>query len=418
MRFSTNLLTFVLSATALVSAGVIERRGGSVTMLTKASQRHPDGAVYFITNEPQGNMIITASIGSDGNLRLDRAVSAGGRGLHGVTANGNTGTDGLFSQGSIQVSAKAGVLATVNAGSDTVSLFKIDPRKPTNITPLGDPVSSEGEFPSSVAFNADGSRLCVLNGGAINGVNCYTVDKELGLVQIPNSLRYLGFNQTTPANGPPGSVSQIAFSEDGSKLLASFKGTATAPGYLASWDVQADGSLSAQNGQVALAQGGMVAFSLTPIPKQNAFFVADPGVGYAVVDLSGKGRSSSVAITGQMATCWSAYSAKTGNYYAIDVAGNAIREVALDGNLKGSVVASYTVPAGTSPIDSETATIRGKDYLYVLGANATTVEVFALNGPAKAQLVSSVNVSGPAHTAGVPIQGSNLQGMATYVSPW
>lgn len=86
-----------------------------------------------ITNEPQGNMIITASIGSDGNLvrllsksqvpssitehhsqRLDRAVSAGGRGLHGVTANGNTGTDGLFSQGSIQVSAKAGVLATVN----------------------------------------------------------------------------------------------------------------------------------------------------------------------------------------------------------------------------------------------------------------------------------------------------------------
>lgn len=86
-----------------------------------------------ITNEPQGNMIITASIGSDGNLvrlllksqvpsliaehrsqRLDRAVSAGGRGLHGVTANGNTGTDGLFSQGAIQVSSKAGVLATVN----------------------------------------------------------------------------------------------------------------------------------------------------------------------------------------------------------------------------------------------------------------------------------------------------------------
>ena len=48
--------------------------------------------------------------------RLDRAVAAGGRGLHGQTANGNTGPDGLFSQGSVQVSAKNRLLATVNVG--------------------------------------------------------------------------------------------------------------------------------------------------------------------------------------------------------------------------------------------------------------------------------------------------------------
>ena len=46
--------------------------------------------------------------------RLDRAVAAGGRGLHGQTANGNMGPDGLFSQGSVQVSAKNRLLATVN----------------------------------------------------------------------------------------------------------------------------------------------------------------------------------------------------------------------------------------------------------------------------------------------------------------
>ncbi|KAI0832110.1 hypothetical protein BC628DRAFT_1336224 [Trametes gibbosa] len=397
-------------------------------MFTHSSQRHPDGAAYFgpglsssqktvITNEPEENMIITAAIGSDGTLRLDRAVSAGGRGLHGVTANaGNTGVDGLFSQGSIQTSAKANVLATVNSGSNTVSLFSIDPRKPTNITPLGYPVSSEGEFPSSLAFNADGSRLCVLNGGMVNGVLCYTVDKTLGLVPIPNTLRSLGFNQTTPANGPPGSVSDIAFSEDGRTLLVSYKGTATAPGYLAAWDVQADGSLSAQHREIALAQGGMVAFSLTPIPQQNAFFVADPGVGYDIVDLSGKKRDAATAVNGQMATCWSAYSSKTGTYFAIDVGANTIREVQLDGNLKGSIVGSYPLAAGTSPLDSEVATIRGKDYLYVLGANATSVEVFALNGPGKAKQIATVNVSGPARSVGIPIHGANLQGMATYVS--
>ncbi len=51
-----------------------------------------------------------------------------------------------------------------------MSLFAIDHRKPTNIWPRGGPVSSEGEFPVSVAFNKDGSHFCVLNGGAVNGV--------------------------------------------------------------------------------------------------------------------------------------------------------------------------------------------------------------------------------------------------------
>ncbi|KAI0664334.1 hypothetical protein C8Q70DRAFT_1049831 [Cubamyces menziesii] len=392
MRFASTILAFVLSATSLVCAGVIERRG-LVKMMTASSLRRPAGAVYFITNEPQENMVITASIDTDGTLRLDRAVAAGGRGLHGVTANGNMGVDGLFSQGSVQVSQKANVLAVVNPGSNTISLFSIDPSKPTNISPLGDPVSSEGEFPVSLAFNADGSRLCALNGGAINGVNCFSIDKKLGLVPVPNSLRYLGYNQTTPANGPPGSLSQIIFSEDGSKLLASYKGTATAPGYLVSWDVQKDGSLSAQHSQVAVAQGGM-----------------------DVVDLSGKGRDAAVTLNGQMATCWSTYSPKTGNYYAIDVGGNVIREVHLDGNLKGSVVATHSVPAGTSPIDSAVATIRGKDYLYVLGANATSVEVFALSAPGQAKQISKVDISGPAHFAQIPVHAANLQGMATYMT--
>ncbi|KAI0628048.1 hypothetical protein C8Q77DRAFT_1068725 [Trametes polyzona] len=386
-------------------------------MMSPSSLRNPDGAVYFITNDPQENRIIAASIDSDGHLRLDRAVSVGGRGSHGVTANGNNGTDPLFSQGSVQVSAQANVLAAVNAGSNTVSLFGIDPRKPTNINPIGGPVSSEGEFPSSLAFNADGSRLCVLNGGAVNGVNCFTVDKKLGLIAIPNSLRSLGFNQTTPPSGPPNSLGQIIFSEDGTKLFATYKGTATAPGYLAAWDVQPDGALSATHTQVALAQGAMVAFSITPIPGEDAFFVTDPGIGFDVVDLSGKGRNSAVTVQGQVATCWSAFSPKTGSYYAIDVGANTIREVRLDGNLKGTVIAEHNVPAGTSPIDSQVATVRGKDYLYTLGANATSVEVFSLDGPGKAQRISSVDISGPARYAGIPVRASNLQGMAAYVRP-
>jgi hypothetical protein len=35
---------------------------------------------------------------------------------------------------------------------------------------IGFPVSSEGEFPMSLAFNKNGTQLCALNGGAVNGV--------------------------------------------------------------------------------------------------------------------------------------------------------------------------------------------------------------------------------------------------------
>ncbi|EJF59346.1 hypothetical protein DICSQDRAFT_65282 [Dichomitus squalens LYAD-421 SS1] len=382
-------------------------------MLTKASPRSPNGAIYFITNGPDENMVVSAAINADGTLRLDRAVASGGRGLHGHTANGNTGADGLFSQGSVQVSSKKNLLATVNAGSNTISLFSIDPRRPTILTPLGDPISSEGEFPQSVAFSSDGSRLCALNGGAINGVNCFSVDSKLGLVTLPNTLRYLGLNQTNPPNGPPGTLSQIHFSEDDSKLVVSYKG-ATGPGFLATWDVAKDGSLAANYTQVNVP-GAMVPFSLTPITGENAFLLTDPGIGFDVVDFSGKGRGSANTVPGNGATCWSTYSTKTGNYYTVDVAANTIREVQLDSNLKPSAVASYTVANGTSPIDPEVATVGGKDYLYVLGAASEVVDVFALSGPAKAKQIATVDVAGPARAAGLSLSPGSLQGMATYV---
>jgi len=50
-------------------------------------------------------------------------------------------------------------------GSNTVSLFRIDPKDPAKLTTVGDPVPSFGDFPTSVAFNHAGDRLCVMNSG-------------------------------------------------------------------------------------------------------------------------------------------------------------------------------------------------------------------------------------------------------------
>ena len=49
-------------------------------------------------------------------------------------------------------------------------MFKIDPDNPAQLTMVGSPVSSGGKFPLSIAINVQGTVVCVLNGGMINGV--------------------------------------------------------------------------------------------------------------------------------------------------------------------------------------------------------------------------------------------------------
>ncbi|KAL7285074.1 hypothetical protein ACG7TL_000166 [Trametes sanguinea] len=411
MQLYLAALASLLTASGLVSALPLERRG--TKMMTSKTRLNAAGAAYFITNEPGENMVIAASINSDGTLNLDRAVAAGGRGSHGITDP--VGPDALFSQGAIKASAKGQVLATVNSGSNTISLFSIDPKTPTNIQPLGDPVSSEGEFPMSLAFNSDGSRLCVLNGGTVNGVNCYTVDKKNGLTAMPNTLRSLGLNQTTPATGPAGSTSHIIFSEDGKQLMASVKGVPPNPGMIAVWDVADDGSLSADFKAVAPPSGGLLPFSMTVIPGKNAVLSTDPGLGFDVFDFSSGNSSSAVKIDGQNATCWSSFSTKTGNFYLTDIGTAIVTEVNVDDNLKASIVKQYPQTKGAATIDNDIATVNGKDMMYVLAPGTQTVEVLSLDAPGNAKHVQSLSIAGPAKAAGVTTNTNNLQGMTVFI---
>ncbi|KAJ8456470.1 hypothetical protein ONZ51_g12108 [Trametes cubensis] len=393
MQLSFAALASILAASSLVSAVPLQRRG--TKMMTSKTRFNAAGAVYFITNEPSENMIIAASINSDGTLSLDRAVSTGGHGAHGITDP--LGPDALFSQGAIKASAKGQVLATVNPGSNTVSLFSIDPNTPTNIQPLGDPISSEGEFPMSLAFNSDGSRLCVLNGGTVNGVICYNVDKKTGLSAMSNTLRSLGLNQTTPATGPPWNC-QPPRLQRGRQAAARLR-----------QGCPAEPRLSRP------PSGGLLPFSMTVVPGKNAVLSTDPGIGFDVFDLSGGNSSSAVAIDGQSATCWSSFSTKTGNFYLTDIGTSIVTEVNIDDNLKASIVKQYPQTNGSSTIDNDIATVNGKDFMYVLAPGTQSVEVLSLDAPGNAQHVQSLQISGPAKASGVTISTNNLQGMTSFI---
>ena len=240
-----------------------------------------------------------------------------------------------------------------------MSLFSINAQDPTKLTQVGQPVSSEGEFPISLAINKKGTQVCVLNAGQVNGVkyvhfgtflvnsdtcnnSCYTVDKSLGLIRQPDTLRLLNLASDS---GPAASVAHhVAYNDANDKLVVTTVGT---PGFLTVWDVSTNGTLSQNFTTVTAPTGGGGPFSLTAVPGTSALVSADTSVGADVWDLSSltptlnqtaPGRSASVSFQGQVANCWSTFSSKTGNFYFIDAGASIVTEVNLDQNLKGTVV--------------------------------------------------------------------------------
>ncbi|KAI0322744.1 hypothetical protein OF83DRAFT_1080000 [Amylostereum chailletii] len=374
---------------------------------SSASYGSSVGTVYFTNNEPSGNAILSADIGPDGKLSFVGATSTQGLGLHADNGGNVAAPDPLFSQGAIDTNAATGLLATVNAGSNTVSLFKVDSKNPSTLTLLGKPASTKGEFPVSVAFNKAGTQLCVLNGGAVGGVACFKPSKISGLSLEPQSFHPLALNQTTPPSGPALSASAIGFTEDQKHLVVAIKGVAqTREGYLAVYDVAPDGTVSASATKVVNPVGGGLPFTVTPIPGQQALFVADPATGVDIFDFSqgvrksaGSPRTKTLAIPGEGAVCWSVYSPKTKNFYVSDI------------------LPQYPAVAGSGSQDLAIASFKGQEYLYVLVPNATSVDVFNLKGPGQAQHLQQLNFADSAQKQGVPINRAYLVGMAVFVKP-
>ncbi|KAJ7773865.1 hypothetical protein B0H16DRAFT_113823 [Mycena metata] len=363
------------------------------------------GAAYFMTNQPSGNYLVSATVEPDGTLALYEAVYTEGTGGHGVRPDAIGPLDALFSQGSIGVSAAQRFVANVNAGSNTVTVFAVNTTNPAQLNVIGKPISSGGEFPTSLAINKAGNRLCVVNGGRVSGVSCYTFAAGAGLTPLSNTIRSLNLDQTTPPTGPSNTPSQVIFSPDEKQLIVSVKS-----GYLAVWNISPDGSLSTNFQTVT---GGILPFSLSYVPGKNAIIASDPGVGYDIFNMD-TNTAVSLPIAGQTLTCWSVFSGESGNFYMIDVGVSTITEVEVTSSLGSSIVKQYTL-GHDGPIDTAVATVNNKDFMYSLAANATGITVLSVNGPGQAKISQRVNISGPAQAANLALDSSHLQGMATFI---
>jgi len=137
------------------------------------------GAVYTMTNDPNGNAVVVYDRAADGTLTMSGTFATGGTSI-GVFATGN--------QQGLLLGYDGHCLWAVNSLSNQISAFKV---QGTSLSPPN-VVASGGQRPISVAVNENLGVLYVLNAGGQVGfsdnVTGFTVGKDCGLSPLAGRL--------------------------------------------------------------------------------------------------------------------------------------------------------------------------------------------------------------------------------------
>jgi 6-phosphogluconolactonase (cycloisomerase 2 family) len=353
MQAVTRRMLMVLAGVSAVSSILaadqpsIKQKGGT------------SGAVFVMTNDAANNEVISYERTPDGQLFVGGRFDTGGRG------SGGTG-DPLQSQGSLTLSQNQSLLFAANAGSGTVSVFRV---KGATLKLL-DQTPSGGSEPLSIAQN--GSLVFVLNGAAAGTVVGFRWDDKQ-LRQIPNSVAYLS---GTSAGG-----SSITISPDGKFLVVTERLTND----IDTFQINADGTLMPIVVNTSTAPGvfsakfapeGTVIVSETgPAGASNASALSSYNV-LANGKLSAV--SQSVPTLGN-ANCWNAIAPNGKWVYVSNAASNTVSgfTIGQNGSLTpiGSTVLGIN-PAGSGNLDI--AVSSDSEYVYTLNSAAGTISIFGI----------------------------------------
>jgi 6-phosphogluconolactonase len=153
------------------------------------------GSLYTQTNDPAGNTVQRFDRAPDGSLTPAGNFATGGIGLANLGGR----------QGAVELSGDGRYLYAVNAGSDSVSVFR------AGHTRLIDTVSSRGVAPASIAEHR--GRVYVLNSGETPSVAAFRRRADGSLKPIPGGTREL-------APGADGAA-QVSVTPDGRTLVVS-----------------------------------------------------------------------------------------------------------------------------------------------------------------------------------------------------
>ena len=332
------------------------------------------GHVYVDDNTAGANTIAAFDRHADGTLTPmpGSPFAAGGAG---------TGA-GIGSQGALQITSDGKYLLAADAGSNQISVLRID--SDGGLKPVGGgPVSSGGVEPVSIAVH-DG-LVYVANAG--NGGSNYT-----GFTLNPGGhLRPLaGSTVALPDGSTPGDV---LFNGDGTRLVGVRVGTSL----IDSFTVGTDGLLTTAPGSPIAAQG--------PGPFGSEFRPTDPtelyvsnahgGGGAGTVSAFADGNDGSLTSIGsspfadfQTAPCWVEISHDGQFLFTVNTASNSISRYTIGSD--GSLSLIGSTPLATAGAGAEDARLAPDGQtLWVVETGAAKLGAFAVDGGGLTELPSS-----------------------------
>jgi len=304
-------------------------------------------AVYVQTNNATENQVIVFSRAEDGALAPVGRYSTGGRG---------TGMPHLASAGSVVLHDDGQWLLVVNAGSDDLSLFAVQP----DGLRLADRVRSGGSEPTSVAVS--GTLVYVLNNGTPNISGFNLADGKL--TALAGSTRPLSSADADPA--------QISFTPGGGTLIATERGTNSISSYVLDQRGYAQGPATIKSsGQTPYGFGLTKDGSLIVSEAFGGATGAAAASSYAV---SGAGEltmmSGSVGDT-RSEVCWVALTNDDRFAYVTNFGDGTVScyEIAADGRLKLHDPVAGSARQGEKGLRDEAISGDGR-YLYAIDPDA------------------------------------------------
>ena len=347
----------------------------AAAVVSGSASAGPDvvGHLYVNDNTAGTNTIAAFDRHADGTLTP----------LHGspfVAGGAGTGT-GIGSQGALQVSTDGKYLLAVDAGSDQISVLRID--SDGELRPVGGgPVSSAGSEPVSIAIH--GNLVYVANNGDGGNYAGFTLNPGGHLRPLAGSTVPL------PAGSSPGDV---LFNGDGSRLVGTRVGTSL----IDSFTVGPDGRLTAAPGSPFPAQGpGPFGSEFRPTDGTQLFVSnAHGGAGNGTVSAFSDGSDGELTSIGsspfpdfQTAPCWVEISHDGQFLFTVNTASNTVSRytIAADGSL--SLLGSTSLgAAGVGAEDARLGPNGGT--LWVVDTGTHAVSAFAVDAGNLTQLPSS-----------------------------
>ena len=377
-----NILKLTAATGAAVTAAALFPTVASASTSSHGTAAADRDSVVFAQNDSlTGNQVIAFDRTADGTLTQAGTYATGGLGGQ---LNGSV-VDHTASQGAVAYDAAANLLYTVNAGSDTITVFAVHGDRLVRLQVI----SSGGQFPVSITTH--GSLVYVLNardGGSISGY--LRVGRTL--VAVPAWHRELGFNPN-PSPEFTSTPAQIAFSPDGSRLVISTKRDGSG------FSVYGVGIHGPSAEPTTTTLPGAVPFGFG-FDRYDHLVSSEAGTN--AVSTFALGRHGSLtaldtALTGQAATCWAAV---VGDKVYVSNAGSASLSgyrIGADGTL--TALGNFSAEPGT--VDAA-ASPDGK-FLYVENGRGGLIDTFSIGHDGALTKVGVTTLPGGAGAEGIAV---------------